>query len=128
MFSCCFVMFNLCNVFLFLSQITVSVAHSQVRSQSPSNKLRYKSYAFTQAAYVRSPEQTRTTPATLVSLHSVSCSFAYVLYVNVCVFRTTPKVLVAFQKFWKHCCSSYSHGMLSTCKMQSTFLTKLICI
>ncbi|XP_047659645.1 dystrophin isoform X2 [Tachysurus fulvidraco] len=48
-------------------QITVSVAHSQVRSQSPSNKLRYKSYAFTQAAYVRSPGQTRKTPVTVSS-------------------------------------------------------------
>ncbi|XP_017313017.1 dystrophin isoform X2 [Ictalurus punctatus] len=48
-------------------QITVSVAQSPVRSQSPSNKLRYKSYAFTQAAYVRSPEQTRKTPVTLTS-------------------------------------------------------------
>ncbi|KAK3510935.1 hypothetical protein QTP70_027830, partial [Hemibagrus guttatus] len=48
-------------------QITVSVAHSQTRSQSPSNKLRYKSYAFTQAAYVRSPGQTRKTPVTLPS-------------------------------------------------------------
>ncbi|XP_058236880.1 dystrophin isoform X2 [Hemibagrus wyckioides] len=48
-------------------QITVSVAHSQIRSQSPSNKLRYKSYAFTQAAYVRSPGQTRKTPVTLSS-------------------------------------------------------------
>ncbi|XP_053333050.1 dystrophin isoform X2 [Clarias gariepinus] len=48
-------------------QITVSVAQSQVRSQSPSNKLRYKSYAFTQAAYVRSPDQTRRTPVTLSS-------------------------------------------------------------
>ncbi|XP_062866503.1 dystrophin isoform X2 [Trichomycterus rosablanca] len=46
-------------------QITVSVAHGQVRSPSPSNKLRYKSYAFTQAAYVRSPEQTRKKPTTL---------------------------------------------------------------
>ncbi|MCJ8747777.1 hypothetical protein PDJAM_G00157360 [Pangasius djambal] len=48
-------------------QITVSVAHRQVGSQSPSNKLRYKSYAFTQAAYVRSPEQTRKAPVTLTS-------------------------------------------------------------
>ncbi|KAI5090181.1 dystrophin isoform 1, partial [Silurus meridionalis] len=51
----------------FSQQITVSVAHSQVRSPSPSNKLRYKSYAFTQAAYVRSPEQTGKTPITLSS-------------------------------------------------------------
>ncbi|KAI5619629.1 dystrophin isoform X7 [Silurus asotus] len=51
----------------FSQQITVSVAHSQVRSPSPSNKLRYKSYAFTQAAYVRSPEQTGKTPVTLSS-------------------------------------------------------------
>lgn len=42
-----------------LFQITVSMAHSRVRSPSPSNKPRYKSYAFTQAAYVRTPEQQR---------------------------------------------------------------------
>ncbi|TSK17770.1 Dystrophin [Bagarius yarrelli] len=48
-------------------QITVSVAHSQVRSQSPANKLRYKSYAFTQAAYVHSPGQTRKTYSALSS-------------------------------------------------------------
>ncbi|XP_057187046.1 dystrophin [Triplophysa rosa] len=40
-------------------QITVSMAQSRVRSPSPSNKPRYKSYAFTQAAYVKTPEQQR---------------------------------------------------------------------
>uniref|UniRef100_A0A671LJR2 Dystrophin-like n=1 Tax=Sinocyclocheilus anshuiensis TaxID=1608454 RepID=A0A671LJR2_9TELE len=38
-------------------QITVSVAQSRVRSPSPSYKPRFKSYAFTQAAYVKTPEQ-----------------------------------------------------------------------
>lgn len=42
-----------------LFQITVSVAQSRVRSPSPSNKPRYRSYAFTQAAYVKTPEQQR---------------------------------------------------------------------
>uniref|UniRef100_A0A673GN47 Dystrophin-like n=1 Tax=Sinocyclocheilus rhinocerous TaxID=307959 RepID=A0A673GN47_9TELE len=37
-------------------QITVSVAQSRVRSPSPSYKPRFKSYAFTQAAYVKTPE------------------------------------------------------------------------
>ncbi|XP_022530476.2 dystrophin isoform X3 [Astyanax mexicanus] len=45
-------------------QITVSVAQSQVRSPSPSSKPRYKSYAFTQAAYVKTPELKRKTPVT----------------------------------------------------------------
>lgn len=40
-----------------LSQITVSVAQGRVRSPSP--QPRYKSYAYTQAAYVKSPEQKR---------------------------------------------------------------------
>uniref|UniRef100_A0A8C1MTS8 Dystrophin n=1 Tax=Cyprinus carpio TaxID=7962 RepID=A0A8C1MTS8_CYPCA len=40
-------------------QITVSVAQSCVRSPSPSYKPRFKSYAFTQAAYVKTPEQQR---------------------------------------------------------------------
>ncbi|ROL45472.1 Dystrophin, partial [Anabarilius grahami] len=40
-------------------QITVSVAQSHVRSPSPSYKPRFKSYAFTQAAYVKTPEQQR---------------------------------------------------------------------
>uniref|UniRef100_A0A8C1QRC8 Dystrophin n=1 Tax=Cyprinus carpio TaxID=7962 RepID=A0A8C1QRC8_CYPCA len=40
-------------------QITVSVAQSRVRSPSPSYKPRFKSYAFTQAAYVKTPEQQR---------------------------------------------------------------------
>ncbi|XP_028837014.1 dystrophin isoform X3 [Denticeps clupeoides] len=40
-------------------QITVSVAQGRVRSPSPSSQARYKSYAFTQAAYVQSPEQKR---------------------------------------------------------------------
>uniref|UniRef100_A0A8B9K382 Dystrophin n=1 Tax=Astyanax mexicanus TaxID=7994 RepID=A0A8B9K382_ASTMX len=44
-------------------QITVSVAQSQVRSPSPSSKPRYKSYAFTQAAYVKTPELKRKTPS-----------------------------------------------------------------
>ncbi|XP_058478668.1 dystrophin isoform X3 [Solea solea] len=38
-------------------QITVSVAQGRVRSPSP--QPRYKSYAYTQAAYVKSPEQKR---------------------------------------------------------------------
>lgn len=46
----------LCPV-LSLSQITVSVAQGRVRSPSP--QPRYKSYAYTQAAYVKSPEQKR---------------------------------------------------------------------
>ncbi|MEQ2219101.1 hypothetical protein XENOCAPTIV_012515, partial [Xenoophorus captivus] len=37
--------------------ITVSVAQGRVRSPSP--QARYKSYAYTQAAYVKSPEQKR---------------------------------------------------------------------
>uniref|UniRef100_A0A7N6BWN2 Dystrophin n=1 Tax=Anabas testudineus TaxID=64144 RepID=A0A7N6BWN2_ANATE len=41
----------------FSQQITVSVAQGQVRSPSP--QPRYKSYAYTQAAYVKSPEQKR---------------------------------------------------------------------
>ncbi|XP_017573216.1 dystrophin isoform X2 [Pygocentrus nattereri] len=45
-------------------QITVSVAQSEVRSPSPSSKPRYKSYAFTQAAYVKTPEQKRKNPVT----------------------------------------------------------------
>ncbi|XP_051982361.1 dystrophin isoform X4 [Xyrauchen texanus] len=40
-------------------QITVSVAQSRVRSPSPSYKPRFRSYAFTQAAYVKTPEQQR---------------------------------------------------------------------
>ncbi|KAM3857230.1 dystrophin [Diretmus argenteus] len=42
-------------------QITVSVAQGRVRSPSPcsSPQPRYKSYAYTQAAYVKSPEQKR---------------------------------------------------------------------
>uniref|UniRef100_A0A671RXS4 Dystrophin-like n=1 Tax=Sinocyclocheilus anshuiensis TaxID=1608454 RepID=A0A671RXS4_9TELE len=40
-------------------QITVSMAQSRVRSPSPSYKPRFKSYAFTQAAYVKTPEQQR---------------------------------------------------------------------
>lgn len=40
-----------------LSQITLNVAQGQVRSPSP--QPRYKSYAYTQAAYVQSPEQKR---------------------------------------------------------------------
>lgn len=42
---------------LLLSQITVNVAQGRV--QSPSPQPRYKSYAYTQAAYVKSPEQKR---------------------------------------------------------------------
>uniref|UniRef100_A0A8C6U9L0 Calponin-homology (CH) domain-containing protein n=1 Tax=Neogobius melanostomus TaxID=47308 RepID=A0A8C6U9L0_9GOBI len=41
----------------FSQQITVSVAQGRVRSPSPQQ--RYKSYAYTQAAYVKSPEQKR---------------------------------------------------------------------
>ncbi|XP_061692778.1 dystrophin isoform X3 [Syngnathoides biaculeatus] len=41
----------------FSQQITVSVAQGRV--QSPSSQPRYKSYAYTQAAYVKSPEQKR---------------------------------------------------------------------
>ncbi|XP_070787037.1 dystrophin-like [Enoplosus armatus] len=41
----------------FSQQITVSVAQGRVRSPSP--QPRYKSYAYTQAAYVKSPEQKR---------------------------------------------------------------------
>ncbi|XP_040028637.2 dystrophin isoform X7 [Gasterosteus aculeatus] len=41
----------------FSQQITVSVAQGRVRSPSP--QPRYKSYAYTQAAYVQSPEQKR---------------------------------------------------------------------
>ncbi|XP_019713008.1 dystrophin-like [Hippocampus comes] len=41
----------------FSQQITVSVAQGRV--QSPSAQPRYKSYAYTQAAYVKSPEQKR---------------------------------------------------------------------
>ncbi|KAI4901901.1 hypothetical protein NFI96_022255 [Prochilodus magdalenae] len=44
------------------NSIVVSVAQSQVRSPSPSSKPRYKSYAFTQAAYVKTPEQKRKNP------------------------------------------------------------------
>lgn len=40
-----------------VSQITVSVAQGRVCS--PSSQPRYKSYAYTQAAYVKSPEQKR---------------------------------------------------------------------
>ncbi|XP_036396175.1 dystrophin isoform X3 [Megalops cyprinoides] len=43
----------------FSQQITVSVAQGRVRSPSPSLKPRYKSYTYTQAAYVKSPEQKR---------------------------------------------------------------------
>lgn len=42
---------------LLLSQITLNVAQGRV--QSPSPQPRYKSYAYTQAAYVKSPEQKR---------------------------------------------------------------------
>ncbi|XP_035390530.1 dystrophin isoform X1 [Electrophorus electricus] len=48
----------------FSHQITVSVSQTEVRSPSPSSKPRYKSYAFTQAAYVSSPEQKRKLPIT----------------------------------------------------------------
>lgn len=50
-------------------QITVSVAQGRVRSPSPPP--RYKSYAYTQAAYVKSPEQKRRrfTDQVRVSLH-----------------------------------------------------------
>nr|XP_057908480.1 dystrophin isoform X8 [Doryrhamphus excisus] len=41
----------------FSQQITVSVAQGRV--QSPSSQPRYKSYAYAQAAYVKSPEQKR---------------------------------------------------------------------
>ncbi|XP_047432918.1 dystrophin isoform X3 [Mugil cephalus] len=41
----------------FSQQITVNVAQGRV--QSPSSQPRYKSYAYTQAAYVKSPEQKR---------------------------------------------------------------------
>ncbi|XP_034030182.1 dystrophin isoform X5 [Thalassophryne amazonica] len=41
----------------FSQQITVNVAQGRVRSPSP--QPRYKSYAYTQAAYVKSPEQKR---------------------------------------------------------------------
>lgn len=52
------VLFFLCPILsLHLSQITVSVAQGRVRSPSP--QPRYKSYAYTQAAYVKSPEQKR---------------------------------------------------------------------
>lgn len=40
-----------------LSQITLNVAQGRV--QSPSLQPRYKSYAYTQAAYVKSPEKKR---------------------------------------------------------------------
>ncbi|XP_035250610.1 dystrophin isoform X19 [Anguilla anguilla] len=40
-------------------QITVSVAQGRVRTPSPSLKPRYKSYTYTQAAYVKSPDQKR---------------------------------------------------------------------
>ncbi|RXM31709.1 Dystrophin [Acipenser ruthenus] len=40
-------------------QITVSVAQGRVRTPSPSLKPRYKSYAYTQAAYVMSSDQKR---------------------------------------------------------------------
>ncbi|MGH0119574.1 UNVERIFIED_CONTAM: hypothetical protein FKN15_032399 [Acipenser sinensis] len=40
-------------------QITVSVAQGHVRTPSPSLKPRYKSYAYTQAAYVMSSDQKR---------------------------------------------------------------------
>uniref|UniRef100_A0A672MV76 Dystrophin n=1 Tax=Sinocyclocheilus grahami TaxID=75366 RepID=A0A672MV76_SINGR len=43
-------------------QITVSVAQSRVRSPSPSYKPRFKSYAFTQAAY---PDELRPSPSPL---------------------------------------------------------------
>nr|XP_005995015.2 PREDICTED: dystrophin isoform X4 [Latimeria chalumnae] len=43
----------------FSQQITVSVAQGHVRSPSPSPKPRFKSYAYTQAAYVMSPDQKR---------------------------------------------------------------------
>ncbi|KAJ8350389.1 hypothetical protein SKAU_G00255190 [Synaphobranchus kaupii] len=43
----------------FSQQITVSVAQGRVRSPSPSLKPRYKSYTYTQAAYVKSPDQKR---------------------------------------------------------------------
>ncbi|KAJ8253066.1 hypothetical protein GJAV_G00208740 [Gymnothorax javanicus] len=43
----------------FSQQITVSVAQGRVRTPSPSLKPRYKSYTYTQAAYVKSPEQKR---------------------------------------------------------------------
>lgn len=56
---------------VFLFQITLSVAQSQVRSPSPSSKPRYKSYAFTQAAYVKTPEQKRKKLVTQVSLLEV---------------------------------------------------------
>lgn len=46
-----------CLFLISLSQITVSVAQGRVRSPSP--QPRYKSYAYTQAAYVKSPEQKR---------------------------------------------------------------------
>ncbi|XP_045555407.1 dystrophin isoform X5 [Salmo salar] len=40
-------------------QITVSVSQGRVRTPSPSPKPHYKSYAYSQAAYVKSPEQKR---------------------------------------------------------------------
>lgn len=50
------VIFHLCCP-LSSPQITVSVAQGRVRS--PSSQPRYKSHAYTQAAYVTSPEQKR---------------------------------------------------------------------
>ncbi|XP_076838749.1 dystrophin isoform X3 [Brachyhypopomus gauderio] len=48
----------------FSHQITVNVSQREVHSPSPSSKPRYRSYAFTQAAYVRSPEHKRKVPIT----------------------------------------------------------------
>ncbi|XP_069495183.1 dystrophin isoform X3 [Ambystoma mexicanum] len=41
----------------FTQQITLSVAQGHVRTPSPPSKPRFKSYAYTQAAYVLSPDQ-----------------------------------------------------------------------
>uniref|UniRef100_A0A8D3EGG4 Dystrophin n=1 Tax=Scophthalmus maximus TaxID=52904 RepID=A0A8D3EGG4_SCOMX len=63
----------------FSQQITVSVAQGRVRSPSP--QPRYKSYAYTQAAYVKSPEQKRrrVTDQVRVSLESYQAALEEVL-------------------------------------------------
>uniref|UniRef100_A0A7N6AHN4 Dystrophin n=1 Tax=Anabas testudineus TaxID=64144 RepID=A0A7N6AHN4_ANATE len=62
----------------FSQQITVSVAQGQVRSPSP--QPRYKSYAYTQAAYVKSPEQKRSPlPPGSTSLESYQAALEEVL-------------------------------------------------
>uniref|UniRef100_A0A673BFA0 Dystrophin n=1 Tax=Sphaeramia orbicularis TaxID=375764 RepID=A0A673BFA0_9TELE len=63
----------------FSQQITVSVAQGRVRTPSP--QPRYKSYAYTQAAYVKSPEQKRRrfTDQVRVSLESYQAALEEVL-------------------------------------------------